>query len=245
MQFDSPHSTSTMSMPADSPVLSTENSVNGLAGLLPEGRVKMAVARLSEPWTEDTSRLFPEERMALAGMSEKRRREFVAGRILARSLFAEFGIGPHAVRQNHDRSPEWPAGIIGSITHTDDICVVAMGREEHLCALGIDIERRRALEQELWEYICGEDEIDALPSSINSGEGACWIFCAKEAYYKAQFPHTGSMLSFRDLKVILEVHTATFRVQCNHIGKSEIFDSGVGRLWRSGAHLGAVWLVAV
>ncbi|MER3484814.1 MAG: hypothetical protein C4345_01350, partial [Chloroflexota bacterium] len=38
------------------------------------------------------------------------------------------------------RAPRWPTGIVGSITHSDTPCIVAVARHEAVCALGVDAE---------------------------------------------------------------------------------------------------------
>jgi hypothetical protein len=57
-----------------------------------------------------------EERSIVAAAVDSRRREFAAGRILARRLLQSLGFdGP--LKRNSDGTPVWPAGIFRSITH--------------------------------------------------------------------------------------------------------------------------------
>ncbi len=63
--------------------------------------------------------LFPEEQAYIAEAVEKRQVEFSTARVLARRALYELGVSPQSLCPNDDRSPRWPAGIIGSITHTD------------------------------------------------------------------------------------------------------------------------------
>src|SRR5205814_2684364 len=49
----------------------------------------------------------------------KRRAEFFAGRLCAMLAIEELCGMAHAVPVKPDRSPSWPEGLLGSITHTD------------------------------------------------------------------------------------------------------------------------------
>ena len=61
--------------------------------------------------------LFPQEASALATAVEKRRREFATGRACARRALDDLGIAPSAILPGERGAPQWPPGIVGSITH--------------------------------------------------------------------------------------------------------------------------------
>src|SRR5688500_10573337 len=65
--------------------------------------------------------LFPEEEKAVAGALERRRREFALGRMHARRALGSLGYPDVCIGVRHDRAPLWPAGIVGSITHTQGL----------------------------------------------------------------------------------------------------------------------------
>src|SRR5207249_10625362 len=57
---------------------------------------------------------------------------FDMGRACAAELLAELGARETSVAMAADRSPVWPQGYVGSITHTDDLLGVAVARRTDL-----------------------------------------------------------------------------------------------------------------
>src|SRR4030081_3796126 len=57
---------------------------------------------------------------ALRHATQKRQREFLAGRWCAEKALQCLGAGSTHVAMAKDRAPIWPAGVVGSITHTAD-----------------------------------------------------------------------------------------------------------------------------
>ncbi len=97
----------------------------------------------------DESALFPAERAALRNAVAKRRREFVAGRVLARRAMAVLGFPQEPVLVGARRAPIWPAGLIGSISHTATGCAVALTPDRYFRSIGLDVEDTTPLEPEL------------------------------------------------------------------------------------------------
>src|SRR2546428_7500077 len=65
---------------------------------------------------------------------------FDMGRACAAELRAELGARETSVAMAADRSPVWPHGYVGSITHTDDLLGVAVARRKEFRSIGIDAE---------------------------------------------------------------------------------------------------------
>lgn len=151
--------------------------------------------------------LWPEEEAAVARAVEKRRREFGWGRHLARQALSALGAPAGPLPARPDRRPRWPAGFIGSITHCPDLCAVVVVRRSDVETIGLDVELRTPLEPELWPIVATPNEIERLdlhPGSEAAGERAKTLFVIKEAFYKAQFELTETMLDFSDVEVVLE-----------------------------------------
>ena len=163
----------------------------------------------------DPQSLWPVERTAIAKAIPRRQREFAAGREAARDAMAQIGWCPEAIPSAPDRSPVWPDGLIGSISHTGRACVAITGRREQVHAMGIDIEEDVALDSTLWETICTPGELAAMASLHRSERGrwATRLFCIKEAFYKWQYPQTQRMLDFGDVQVTLNPNQLGFWVQ--------------------------------
>jgi len=129
---------------------------------------------------------------ASAGLVDARRlRELESGRVYAKRALAMIGF--HGVERpiGPDRSPEWPAGAVGSITHVMGLdgghFAAAVAREDAVCAIGIDVEREDGLHPRLWDHVLTPRELErvlALPVPARATEAQV-VWCAKEAVGKA------------------------------------------------------------
>jgi 4'-phosphopantetheinyl transferase EntD len=156
---------------------------------------------------------------ATAGMAEKRRIQYLAGRRCAAAALARLGIRDHVLRAGADRAPIWPPGIVGSITHTgtaaDGFCGVAIARRADLAALGIDAELDQPLPDEVMPTVLTPGERDALlrrPAAIR-GRVAALCFSAKESVYKALSPLLGRFIEFEQVTVELDVEAGRFAAE--------------------------------
>jgi 4'-phosphopantetheinyl transferase EntD len=168
----------------------------------------------------DPEELWPVEREAILNAIPRRQREFAAGRSAAREAMTQVGWPPEAIPCASDRSPMWPEGLVGSIAHTGSACVAIASRRNHVPALGIDIEEDVALAPDLWETICTPGELAILASLPRSDQGrrVTKLFCAKEAFYKWQYPRTEHKLDFCDVQVTLSRGETRF---CVHLAASD------------------------
>jgi 4'-phosphopantetheinyl transferase EntD len=169
-----------------------------LSSLLPHGAVAAELRTAGDPaW------LLPEEAQHLSRAVPQRRQEFAAGRLCARRLLAEFGILDFPVRVAEDRQPLWPESLVGSITHTAGFCAAVVAERRNLRAIGIDCEVVGSVKAQVWRSICLPDEILWLRSLPDSEQAAAatLIFCAKEAFYKCQYPLVRERLNFHDANV--------------------------------------------
>jgi 4'-phosphopantetheinyl transferase EntD len=64
--------------------------------------------------------LFPQEQAVIVNAIEARRREFGTVRRCAREALAALGYPPAPLLPGQERAPQWPAGIVGSMTHCTD-----------------------------------------------------------------------------------------------------------------------------
>ena len=181
---------------------------DALVGVIPD---EMACA-VTDPQRFDKS-LMPSEVGAICNALPKRKTEFVAGRRAARRAMADLDVAPAPVPAGPDRAPIWPDGVIGSISHTDLVCVAVVAHETSARAIGVDVEAATPLEADLLSRICNEDEVARIagPDQLTYAK---LVFSAKEAAYKAQYPLTQTLIGFDgfDVTLDLEKHafTATF-----------------------------------
>lgn len=155
----------------------------------------------------------PEEEDALPRASAARRREFLAGRALARRAMRGLGLPASPIPVASDRSPVWPQGVTGSISHCADLCGAAMAlTADGFLALGLDIEAAEPLERSLWAEICtpGERERLARLSETEAGSLAKLVFSAKEAAYKCQYPLSRRLFDFQVFEIELDLPAGGF-----------------------------------
>lgn len=172
--------------------------------LLPE------TVRLAEmpPAEADPVHLLPEEARSVERAVDKRRREFAAGRMLARELFAQMNANDSAravpLLNDANRVPVWPAGIVGSITHCHSLCAVATTHAAHSAGIGLDVEPAVPMKQELESQVMREAEharLDAMPSDVRM-LGGLLVFSIKEAVYKAIYPIRRRFLDFQEVEIV-------------------------------------------
>ena len=153
---------------------------------------------------------------AILRATEKRQREFSAGRAAAQTALRKLGLPSMEIPLGPNRNPLWPAGIVGSITHTAGLAVAVIGRSNEISGLGIDLEFSDAVKSELWAtlFTLGEIKwIRAQPMSMQTGL-ATILFGAKESFYKFQYPRTGLWIDFHEAEITVSPETETFRLAC-------------------------------
>jgi enterobactin synthetase component D len=164
----------------------------------------------------DTQCLYPEEAQAVARALPKRQKEFAAGRKAARRAMHAIGWPDMAIPSKVDRSPTWPPGLVGSISHSKHACVAIVGRKENFRSIGIDIEDYIPIESNLWPIICTPQELSFVGKNREADQGrmVTRIFSAKEAFYKWQHPITGRFLEFLDVAVDIDTSNSSFSAHC-------------------------------
>lgn len=179
--------------------------------------------------------LHPSEAASVTRAVPKRRDEFRAGRDAARQAMRAIGATPVALPSNRDRLPEWPAGLVGSITHCDDLCLAVVSTKVR--AIGVDVEPAIDLSADLWGEILLPDELTAAKATDRPGLAAKLVFSAKEAAYKAQYPLSRTLFGFHDLSVDIAPDgefQAEFRVPA---GPFEQGDKMQGRYLATDTHI--------
>ena len=154
------------------------------------------------------SPLHAAEEALIEGAIEKRRREFRAGRHAAHAALARLDAPAEPLLRGEHREPIWPAGFLGSITHTRDLCVAVCAREGEFAGLGIDAEPLEPLPRGVERYVHTESErrfVEEHPESYPER----LIFSAKESLYKCYFPLLQRFFGFR--AVDLQIDSAARR----------------------------------
>jgi 4'-phosphopantetheinyl transferase EntD len=182
--------------------------------------------------------LFPEEKE-------------VIGRAVARAALAELGVEAQAIPSGPRGAPQWPAGIVGSITHCDGYRACALAHRADLVAIGIDAELDTALPEGLIGDIALPEERRALDLLTAEEPGTSWdrlLFSAKEAVYKAWFPLTERWLGFEDARVEIDRERGSFSARLlvpgPRVEDRELRGFSGRWLARDGLLLAAIGLVA-
>src|ERR1700726_1149506 len=141
---------------------------------------------------------------ALRYATQKRQREFLAGRWCAEQALQRLGAGSTHVAMAADRAPIWPDGVVGSITHTGNFAAAAVAWAADIAGVGIDSEEiiDPAAARDIAD-ICMVDE--AMLFEPAHGRSFCefctLVFSAKEAVFKCLFPLTRKFLEFSDVRI--------------------------------------------
>lgn len=163
----------------------------------------VAAAELRED--ADASLLFPAESAFCAGFAPSRVAEFTAGRLCARRALAEFGVIDAPIIMNPDRSPRWPAGFCGSISHTLGYRCAVVAPQDVFDSLGLDVEIVGRVDAEIDTLVFTAQETAFLAGLEGAAHdrAATIVFSAKEALYKCQYTLTRKWLDFQDVTVQL------------------------------------------
>jgi 4'-phosphopantetheinyl transferase EntD len=160
--------------------------------------------------------LFPEEEAALGRAVEKRRQEFTTARACAREALRKLGFPPQAIPSGAGGAPQWPAGIVGSITHCRGYRACAVAHTSDLATIGVDAEPNEPLPEGVLADIALSSELGWLANLSREAPEVSWdrlLFSIKEAVYKAWFPLTGRWLGFEDASVTVDRTRCAFTAQ--------------------------------
>jgi 4'-phosphopantetheinyl transferase EntD len=152
------------------------------------------------------STMFPEEAERVSKAVDKRRREFATVRNCAREAFAELGIPPVALLPGERGAPQWPEGVIGSMTHCAGYRAAVVARTTDIHSLGIDAEPHAPLPDGVLGMISLAEEKTMLAARTAADSSVHWdrmLFCAKETVYKAWYPLARKWLGFEEASIVL------------------------------------------
>lgn len=134
------------------------------------------------------------------GVTNKREAEFTRGRLAAKQALAELGIHDFTVLKGEKGEPLWPAEMVGSISHTQGICMASVANVDSLQGLGIDIEAQRTLKPDIQRVICRKEEL-SLHWHADAALAKLILFSAKESVYKALYPKQQRFIGFKEVLV--------------------------------------------
>lgn len=151
--------------------------------------------------------LFPAEREVLVRAVAKRRAEFSTVRACARQALAELGQPPVPILPGERGAPQWPAGIVGTMTHCDGYRAAAVASADRAVGLGVDAEPHGPLPDGVLRLVSLPEERDRLAELTAARPEVHWdrlLFTIKESVYKVWFPITRSWLDFSGASVEID-----------------------------------------
>ena len=166
--------------------------------------------------SSDADDLRPEEAAHVLNAVPKRRGEFATGRRFAHRALAMLQAPPGPLLVNDDRSPRWPPGVTGCITHTDRYCAVAVAPATEVAAIGIDVEDATRFDHAILRQVLSRREIETHlldHDPERQRQRGATMFSAKESLYKCLATVASARLTFRDCAVELDRGPGVFRVE--------------------------------
>ena len=156
--------------------------------------------------------LYPQELELLGSkVVQKRRIEFCLGRGAAHIALKKIGLCNYPILKGIHNEPLWPKGVVGSISHCDEIALAAVALKEKSSGIGLDIERKDNNVEGIKSEVCTIRELDWVNGgNKQSSERIIMVFSAKESAFKALFPINGVFLNFLDAELIWDENKKSF-----------------------------------
>jgi enterobactin synthetase component D len=169
--------------------------------------VKFRIKNYSDELFEQVGVSFPK---SLKNAVIKRKAEYLAGRWCAQKVLKKLGIKDIDIHADCNRCPKWPEGIMGSITHCDNIAICAATQiRSDFAYIGIDLEviPSRSTLQGVQTLILTPHEIMRIRSQsylegIDESTATMLIFSAKESFFKAIYPKVQAYFGFEVLEFV-------------------------------------------
>ena len=142
---------------------------------------------------------------AMAAVS-KRQTEFLAGRLCAYEALRRATGEPCIPAVNEDRSPSWPAGVVGSITHGAGWAATVVARRGQWRGIGLDVEKQIPITRadRLVAEILTPRELEGY-AALNEAQRALRVtltFSIKESLFKALYPLVNKRFYFQEAELI-------------------------------------------
>ena len=136
----------------------------------------------------------------------KRQTEYLAGRLCAREALMRLTGIAATPACGEDRAPQWPLGMVGSITHGSGWAGAVVGNSTDWRGLGLDIEQimPASRAERLAAEILTPSELFRLETLPNEqrAQRISLIFSLKESLFKALYPQVLQHFYFQDAELL-------------------------------------------
>lgn len=174
---------------------------SGFHALLPVENFSMELKGVD---TEGSYAVHPEELALVENSVQWKINEFKRGRFCAHTALAKVGVAEMPLLRRSDGSPDWPLGVVGSITHCAGYSAAVVATSDSLASLGIDAEPNQPLPEGLLRMVATPEEQQQLARLEMEEPDIQWdrlLFSAKESVFKARFSSAATWLEFEDITV--------------------------------------------
>lgn len=146
------------------------------------------------------------EAEAVASAVSKRRNAYSTGRACAKTALQKLSVAKadfaDGLLRQDDGAVNWPNGIVGSISHTDEWAIAAVAKKQaSLVSIGIDIEKIDRVGSNTLKTIATEQERHDIESDASTRWLRVALFSVKESLYKCLRPVYGEFIRFKDVQV--------------------------------------------
>jgi enterobactin synthetase component D len=174
----------------------------------------VSVPRILPAWASQLSFYLDEVHDAAAGISlppayriasPERQRTYRAGRYCAQRALEQLGLSRVGPGVRDSGGPEWPIGVVGSITHATTLVSVAVALHRQVEGIGIDIEPTIPFEKahRLAPRAAASAEVFGVMNAahLDYATAIAVIVSAKHSLYKCLQPVTGRSFGYLDLSI--------------------------------------------
>ena len=155
----------------------------------------------------------------------KRKNEFYSGRWCAVQSLIKKNESDLSIQIGKDRAPIWPKGVVGSISHSDQLAAALVDNNANCLAIGLDIQpaSSMALASDLKASILHPNEIKNFAQHYDEKLFDI-IFSAKETLFKALYPSCSIFFDHLDAEVF-EINATSQTLQIKLL-------CSLGHYWR-------------
>lgn len=132
----------------------------------------------------------------------KRRAEYLAARYAAQRVLRSWGCVA-TPGSAPDRSPVWPSGWRGSLSHSQEWALAVVAPEASRLTPGVDIEflAPETIQRTAHLFTTPKERECLAASPFDEASALLMTFSAKESLYKALYPDVGRVLDFDAARV--------------------------------------------
>lgn len=137
-----------------------------------------------------------------SAFAPKRQAAHLAGRWCAARALEASGCNRELQEPCVGQAPVWPKGMLGSISHSEDIAVAVAASSERYTGIGVDCETliSSSIAKQLMPLILSPNELPLPNLPYDASEILTYIFSLKESAYKA-LSSSHFRFSFQDAHV--------------------------------------------